>query len=270
MQQVKNFIEANRALWDEWAEIHFTSPFYDVESFKQGHSTLGPREVAGLGEVSGKTLLHLQCHFGLDTLSWARAGARVTGVDFSPKAIALARLLSAELKIPASFVESNVYDLPDVLHEQFDIVFASYGVLLWLSDLTSWGEIVYRYLKRGGTFFIVDAHPMIWIFDKENPAELHVKHSYFHSSSPLTFDSPNYAAPANGKTYVQYYWIHSVSDILNALTQARLKIQCNVTGVVFTGGEPLTRIDMCTIIRCLRDVGITSQVKINALPLTNT
>jgi ubiquinone/menaquinone biosynthesis C-methylase UbiE len=225
MQQLQDFTEINRALWDEWAEIHFASPFYDVKSFKRGRSTLGQHEVAELGNVSGKTLLHLQCHFGLDTLSWARLGARVTGVDFSSRAIAIARSLSTDLAIPASFVESNVYNLPDVLHEQFDIVFASYGVLLWLSDLTSWGKIVCRYLKKGGIFFIIDAHPIIWVFDNEHPSELCVKHSYFHSSSPLTFDSPNYAAPSNGKTYLQYYWIHSVSDVINALTLQSLNIK---------------------------------------------
>jgi SAM-dependent methyltransferase len=225
MQEVKDYTEANRALWDEWADIHFASPFYDVEGFRQGRSTLGQYEIAGVGNVSGKTLLHLQCHFGLDTLSWARLGAQVTGVDFSPKAISIARSLSTDLNIPASFVESNIYDLPNVLYEQYDIIFASYGALLWLSDLMSWGQIICRYLKKGGIFFIVDAHPMIWVFDNETSSGLQVKHSYFHSFHPLIFDSPNYAASSNDKTYVQYYWIHSVSDIINSLTKYNLRIE---------------------------------------------
>lgn len=226
MQKVKSYyVDVNRALWDGWAEIHFASPFYDVEGFKQGHSTLGQYELAGVGNVAGKTLLHLQCHFGLDTLSWVRLGAQVTGVDFSPKAISMARSLSTELNIPATFVESNIYDLPDVLHEQYDIIFASYGALLWLSDLMSWGEIICRYLKKGGSFFIIDAHPMIWIFNNETSSGLQVKHSYFHSPHPLTFNTPNYAAPSTDKTYIQYCWIHSVSDIINSLTAQNLCIQ---------------------------------------------
>jgi SAM-dependent methyltransferase len=225
MQKVRNYTEANRGLWDEWAEIHFSSPFYDVEGFRQGHSTLRQYEISGVGNVAGKTLLHLQCHFGLDTLSWARLGAQVTGVDFSPKAISIARSLSDELDIPASFIESNIYDLSNVLQKQYDIIFASYGVLLWLSDLELWGKVIYRHLKPGGVFFIIDAHPMIWVFDNENPSELRVKHPYFHSSQPLTFDSPNYAAPSNDKTYLQYYWIHSMSDIINSLTEHGLSIE---------------------------------------------
>lgn len=225
MQKVEEYTKSNRALWDEWAEIHVASPFYDVEGFKQGRSTLGHYEIAGVGDVAGKTLLHLQCHFGLDTLSWARLGAQVTGVDFSSKAISIARSLSDELHIPASFVEADVYDLPNVLHEQYDVVFASYGALLWLSDLMSWGDIICQYVKKGGFFFIVDAHPMIWMFDNEAASEWRVKHSYFHVSHPLTFNSPNYAAPSNDKTYLQYYWIHSVSDIINSLTKHKLCIE---------------------------------------------
>ncbi|UCB52608.1 MAG: class I SAM-dependent methyltransferase, partial [Candidatus Zixiibacteriota bacterium] len=147
------FMKQNLKHWNEVTPIHRKSEFYGVEGFKAGRCTLMPLEREELGDVSGKTLLHLQCHFGLDTLSWARLGARVTGVDFSEKAIDLAKSLSKELGIDADFVHSNIYHLPDVLKGEFDIAYTSHGVLCWLPDLAEWGRIIARFLKPGGTFY---------------------------------------------------------------------------------------------------------------------
>jgi 2-polyprenyl-3-methyl-5-hydroxy-6-metoxy-1,4-benzoquinol methylase len=122
-----DYLAANRALWDEWTAIHETSSFYDLEGFKAGGSRLRAYEVNEVGDVTGKSLLHLQCHFGIDTLSWARQGARVTGADFSDRAIQLARSLAAELDLDATFVRSDLYDLPAVLDGQFDVVYTSRG-----------------------------------------------------------------------------------------------------------------------------------------------
>src|SRR5215208_5918007 len=124
-----DYLAANKALWEEWTAIHETSSFYDLEGFKAGGSRLRTYEVDEVGEVTGKSLLHLQCHFGIDTLSWARLGARVTGVDFSSRAVALARSLAADLGLDARFIDSDIYRLPDVLDETFDVVYASNGVL---------------------------------------------------------------------------------------------------------------------------------------------
>ena len=129
------YFKANEHLWNRWTELHQQSEVYDLAGFRAGGLSLRDVEQEELGTVAGKSLLHLQCHFGLDTLSWARLGARVTGVDFSQKAIDVARSLSLELSIPATFVHSNIYHLPDNLAGQFDIVFTSYGVLWWLPDL---------------------------------------------------------------------------------------------------------------------------------------
>ncbi len=178
------YTQSNRELWDEWTGIHARSEFYDVEGFKAGRRSLRPIELEALGDVTGKTLLHLQCHFGMNTLDWARRGAQVTGVDFSEKAIALARSLSRELSIPAEFVLSDIAALPDVLHREFDIVFTSYGVLTWLSDLRRWGQVVAHFLKPGGTFFIAEFHLFAYIFDDE-VAELQVRYPYFAPSAPL-------------------------------------------------------------------------------------
>jgi SAM-dependent methyltransferase len=131
-------IAANRLLWDELTAIHERSAFYDVEGFLAGGSSLTWPELDELGpEVAGKRLLHLQCHFGLDTLSWT-----VTGVDFSSQAIELARRLAAECGVPATFVESDLYELPTALDGRFDIVFTSWGVLCWLPDLTRWARLI--------------------------------------------------------------------------------------------------------------------------------
>src|SRR5438067_5957834 len=178
---------ANRANWDAWAAINAASANYDVAGFKAGKLSLNRIEREELGDVAGKSLLHLQCHFGLDSLSWARLGAAVTGVDFSDKAIALARSLSEETGIPATFVQSNIYDLADNLTGQFDIVFTSYGVLWWLPDLAGWAKVVSHFLKPGGTFLLVEAHPIASMFDPDDPSELKVKYPYFPSREPLKF-----------------------------------------------------------------------------------
>jgi SAM-dependent methyltransferase len=143
------YLKSNRDLWDAWTELHERSELYDVEGFKQGKFRLNPFEKQEVGDVRGKTLLHLQCHFGLDTLSWVNLGAIVTGADFSEKAIALARRLSEETGIPATFVCSNIYDLPEALEGQYDIVFTSHGVLGWLPDIDAWAKVVAHFLKPG-------------------------------------------------------------------------------------------------------------------------
>lgn len=141
--------------------------FYNVDEFKKGKITLKDIELAELGDVKNKSLLHLQCHFGLDTLSWARLGAEVTGVDFSEEAIEYAKRLSQELDIPARFICSNIYDTIELITDKFDIVFTSYGVLCWLPDLVEWAEIISHFLRCGGIFYIVEFHPVNNIFDNE-------------------------------------------------------------------------------------------------------
>ena len=152
-------LEINRANWNERTPVHAASAFYDVEGFRAGQATLREIELREVGAVSGRSLLHLQCHFGLDTMSWARQGAKATGIDFSDAAIDLARSLNGELGLETRFICSNVYDLPKVLDEQFDIVFTSYGVLTWLPDLDGWAEVIDNHLKPGGVFYIVEHHP---------------------------------------------------------------------------------------------------------------
>ena len=162
----RSAVEAHRQLWDHWTGVHVGSRFYGVEGFEAGASTLCPVEVAEIGEVRGKSLLHLQCHFGLDTLSFARLGARVTGVDLSPKAIEIARGLAGKLGLDARFLACDLYRLGELLDERFDLVFTSYGVLPWLHDLGAWARLVARYLAPGGAFHLVEFHPLLDTFDE--------------------------------------------------------------------------------------------------------
>lgn len=217
----------NLSLWNEWAELHVTSAFYDVPGFKAGRSGLTPLELAEVGSVAGKELLHLQCHFGMGTLTWVRQGAQATGVDFSDHAIALAQSLSTEMNLPARFICSDIYELPDVLPGQFDIVFTSFGVLAWLSDLTQWGSIIANYLKPGGFFYIAEFHPIVSVFgDAEHVADLHPIHPYFFSPEPQEWEVVgSYAVgdvPLRNKR--AFEWNHSLSEIVMALIDAGLRI----------------------------------------------
>jgi SAM-dependent methyltransferase len=221
------FTQANQDLWNELVPIHAASELYNLKGFKAGESTLSPIDLEEVGDVAGKSLLHLQCHFGLDTLSWARLGARVTGVDFSEKAITLARSLSRELGIEAQFICADVYDLPRVLEEQFDIVYTSGGVLCWLKDLGAWAGIIARHLKPGGIFYLRDSHPFLNVFDNERETtELTVRYSYFHKTAPMRW-RPNgsYADPSAKVQNPSFEWTHSLGDIVNSLTAAGLRIE---------------------------------------------
>lgn len=221
------YIRGNRELWNELTPIHARSKFYDAEGFKKGKCTLESIELEELGDVSGKSLLHLQCHFGMDTLSWARLGAKVTGVDFSDKSIDLARSLSEELGIEADFVCCNIYDLLERLSGKFDIVYTSAGVLCWLPDLKKWAEIISHFLKPGGFFYILEGHPSMMVFDDSPDAtELKVKYPYFHGSEPDKWEPEgDYAEPDAVVAHGSYEWTHKMGDIINSLIYAGLRIE---------------------------------------------
>jgi SAM-dependent methyltransferase len=223
-----DYLDTNRQLWNAWTPLHETSEFYNLPGFKAGNSSLRPIERAELTDVAGRSLLHLQCHFGLDTLSWARKGAIVTGVDFSDQSIALAHALSTELAIPATFICSDIAGLPNVLSGQFDIVFTSYGVLPWLRDLRRWAEVIAYFLKPAGIFYLVDDHPCMRMLDVGDNNELMVTDPYFYTDEPTLIEaSGSYAAPANAETPPRqwYIWNHSLGEIINTLIEAGLQIE---------------------------------------------
>ena len=225
------YFRTNRDHWDELVGIHVKSrgpEGYDVEGFKRGRSSLHPVEIEEVGDVRGKKLLHLQCHFGLDTLSWAQRGARVTGVDFSEKGIAQARALASELGIEAQFVLSNVYDLPKVLEDEFDIVFTSYGAICWLPDLRVWARIISGFLHSGGRFYIIDRHPFTDVFyDEPDATDLWLSSPYWRGPDPIRgeYDGTYADKGARLGNRVEYSWTHTVGGIVNSLIDAGLRIE---------------------------------------------
>lgn len=199
--------------------INAKSKFYDLKGFKAGRSSLLSIEREELSDVKGKKLLHLQCHFGMDTLSWAREGAIVTGVDFSENAIDLARTLSKELDIPASFIHTNIYDLPKVLDDKFDIVFTSYGVIGWLPDLFKWAEIIDYFIKPQGIFYIIENHPFGNLIDEKYKEEFKIGYNYFNDGTPYRFDDDEFYVDTDEeiKNKTTYDWFHPMANIINAL-----------------------------------------------------
>ncbi len=225
------YVKANQDLWNSWTPHHVRSEFYDVEGFKAGRRRrrhgIDELELRLMGDVRGKTLLHLQCHFGIDTITWAQHGAVVTGVDFSIEAIRAARTLAAEMNVPATFVHSDVYDLPQNLDGQFDIVYTSQGVLGWLPDLEPWGKVVAHFVAPGGRFHLIEGHPFALIFDdRRNDPELRVLYPYFQGPAPIREEMEgSYAAPDAPLHSVQHVWIHSLANVIGSLLRAGLQIE---------------------------------------------
>ena len=213
-------LATNRRNWNQRVPVHAASNFYDLAGFKAGRISLNEIERREVGPVAGKSLLHLQCHFGMDTMSWSRLGARATGIDFSAAAIELARELSAELALDTRFICSNVYDLPRVLDEQFDIVYTASGVLVWLPDLGAWADVVARFVKPGGTFYLLEGHPLCHIFaddDDLDGSELRVRNPYFPDPAGSFYGGDGYSY-AGDETIPSpsYEWRHSMAEIVNA------------------------------------------------------
>jgi SAM-dependent methyltransferase len=223
---MEGYYEVNKARWNELVDIHARTKEYDLEGFLAGNNSLHQLELDLLGDVGGKSLLHLQCHFGLDTMSWARLGAKVTGVDFSETAIELAQAIARRVDVEADFICCNIYDLPKVHEGSYDIVYTSYGVLCWLHDMEGWARVIANYLKPGGVFLLIESHPLMWIFDDEAD-ELRVKYHYWHTEEPLSWELDGTYADENAKltNRKSYEWQHTLSDILNSLINAGLLIE---------------------------------------------
>lgn len=210
-----DYIAINKASWDKRTKIHMTSKFYDVEGFLSGKSSLQDIEQKEVGDVAGKSLLHLQCHFGLDTLSWARLGANVTGVDLSSEAIEQANALADKAGLTANFICSDLYSFGEVSKQQHDIVFTSYGAICWLPDLTKWAQIIAKSLKPGGTFYIAESHPFHDVLSG---------YPYFHSVEPDVEEEGTYTENDTGELSTIMTWAHPLSEVINALIQAGIQI----------------------------------------------
>lgn len=221
-----DYIAANRAIWNAWT-THFTTSAHhaDVALVRADGSSLHSIEREEVGSVRGRTLLHLQCNMGADTLSWARLDAQVTGVDIAENAIGAVRALARETGLPARFLRSDVYALPAVLANEFDIVFASYGVLCWLPDLPRSAEIAARNVRPGGVFYLVDMHPFTNVFAAADATgaglDLRVARPYFHAASPAAEEVEHTGA---GNPTTLYSWSYGLGEVVSALLEAGLRL----------------------------------------------
>lgn len=216
----------NLAKWDESVPLHVASASYDVPSFLKGRNTLERLEIKEVGSVRRKSLLHLQCHFGMDTLSWARLGARVTGIDFSPAAIRQARRLATRTGIPSRFLRSNIYDVPALSLGTFDIVYTAKGAICWLPDLAAWARIIRQHLAPGGLFYLLEDHPMSDVFGNDGPVrELVLVHRYFQPGALREEYDGTYATSQRMRHRVSYSLIHPVSEVLGALLAAGMVVE---------------------------------------------
>lgn len=212
----------NRKAWNEKVEIHYNSTFYNNESFIKGKNSLNIIELDLLGDIRAKTVLHLQCHFGQDTISLARMGAKPTGVDLSDKAIEKAMELTKITQTEADFICSDIYDLPNHLEKQFDIVFTTYGTIGWLPDLDKWAGIVERYLKPGGRFIMAEFHPVIWMLDEDFKE---IKYRYFTSEPIIETEEGTYTDINSDICTETVSWNHGIGEVLQSLLDKNLIIK---------------------------------------------
>ncbi|MBK7382144.1 MAG: class I SAM-dependent methyltransferase [Flavobacteriales bacterium] len=218
----KDAFEANRALWNARVPHHLTSRMYDVEGFVAGNSSLTAIEIDLLGDVGGKRILHLQCHFGQDTISLARMGAEVTCLDISDVALNEARALATRCGLKANWVLSNVIDHRPELDGQFDIVYTSYGTIGWIPDLKPWAANIRRYLKPGGRLVFVEFHPVVWMFDNNFT---HVAYSYFNREVIAEVEEGTYAEKGAAIKLPSYGWNHDLAEVLTVLLNEGLMIE---------------------------------------------
>ncbi|MGE0667555.1 MAG: class I SAM-dependent methyltransferase [Sphingomonadales bacterium] len=217
----------NRAFWDERVPIHVASRFYDLDGFKAGRITLGPDEVRDLGDVRGKRLAHLQCHFGLDTLSWARLGADVTGLDFSGPAIDAARTVARETDLRARFVQGDVYDAPALLGMGFDIVYTGIGALCWLPDIERWARVVADLLRPGGELYLVEFHPANWGLEVNKETGIpEIRYDYFTRTKgePVAFTGSYADVDARTVHNDTLEWNHDLGSVVTALVRAGMTV----------------------------------------------
>jgi SAM-dependent methyltransferase len=226
-----DYRDVNRANWDERVAAHAASPDYAVSRFTDDPSFLSqvvtfdrPR----LGDIEGLDGVHLQCHIGTDTVSLARLGARMTGLDFSAPALEQGRSLAAATGVEVEFVESDLYGAPEALgRERFDLVYTGVGALCWLPDIRRWAEVVASVLRPGGRFFMREGHPVLWsLADPPPDGRLVVEHPYFEQKEPLVWEE--------GGTYVEtdqvftqvvtHEWNHGLGEIVTALFDAGLQV----------------------------------------------
>lgn len=218
---MKNYLEINKRLWDAKTEIHINSDFYNVKEFKaSGNSLIGP-EVALLGDVKDKNIIHLQCHFGMDSLSLAKKGAQVIGLDLSEKAIEEAQKLASEMGLKAKFICTDVYSAPALIQEKADIILSSYGTIGWLPDMKQWAKVITSLLKPEGRLILAEFHPVIWMYNHSFSA---IEYSYFNTDPIIEEEHGTYADRNANIHMKEIGWNHSLDEVISALIDEGLRI----------------------------------------------
>ncbi|MCU1644615.1 MAG: methyltransferase protein [Nocardia sp.] len=227
---VTDYRKLNRANWDERAPLHAASSEYGLNRFRTDTSFLSDVvrfDLPRLGDIRGLRGVHLQCHIGTDTLSLARLGADMTGLDFSPASLAEARALAETNSTVIEYVEADVYDAEQVLGtEQFDLVFTGVGALCWLPDIRRWADIVAALLRPGGRLFLREGHPVLWSIDESRPDGLTIGYPYFETPEPMVFAETGTYVETTGEltSSVTHVWNHGLGQIVGALLTAGLTL----------------------------------------------
>ncbi|GAB0157749.1 class I SAM-dependent methyltransferase [Chryseobacterium sp. Alg-005] len=219
---MENYLDINRKSWNAKVEPHLKSDFYFVDEFLKGRSSLNSIELELLGNIKGKNILHLQCHFGQDTISMSRLGAKVTGIDLSDKAIEAAKDLAQQCHADTEFICSDVYNLSHVLDQKFDLVFTSYGTIGWLPDLEKWGGVINHFLKPGGQFIMAEFHPVVWMFDDDFKQ---VAYNYFNEKPIIETYEGTYADFSADIVQEYVMWNHSLADVIQNLLKKDLELK---------------------------------------------
>lgn len=218
-----DYLKLNQEQWDQRTKAHLTSEFYDVAGWLAGKDSLKAPELALLPEnLSGLKILHLQCHFGQDTLSLARRGAHVTGVDISPAAITAARDLAKKAGLEATFINVDLYSLPNHLNDTFDIVFTSYGTITWLPDLNRWADLIQQFLKPGGQLVFAEFHNMAYLWNEDRTA---IKYPYFNPEPIVEAITTSYTDNSGGIQGTEVNWDHPISSVITSLINAGLTLR---------------------------------------------
>ena len=216
-----NYIAINKHSWNNRTDTHLNSEFYNLEGFLNGDTSLNSIELEILEEIKGKSILHLQCHFGQDTISLSRLGAEVTGVDLSDKAIESAIKIAKETNSNTQFICCDLYDLENHLDKQFDIVFTSYGTITWLPDLDKWGKLISKFLKPNGKFIFVEFHPVVWMFDDNFEK---IGYNYFNVAPIVETENGTYADKDAKISQSYVTWNHSMSEVISSLIGNKMEI----------------------------------------------
>ncbi|WP_235297923.1 class I SAM-dependent methyltransferase [Portibacter marinus] len=217
-----DYLLTNKDSWNKKVDLHIASEFYQQQKFLEGQSSLNSIETELIGLVKGKSILHLQCHFGQDSLSLQRMGAQVTGVDFSEQAILRAREVNEKLGLSAQFVCCDLYELSRFLDQEFDLVFTSYGTIGWLPDIHEWARLVSKFTRQGGRFILVEFHPLVWMFDDDLK---YIKYSYFNREPIVEVENGSYADTTADIESTSITWNHSMSSVIDALLQEGFSLQ---------------------------------------------